>query len=181
MKTSSVRLIPLLVFLGALALATTAVAAPVSGEGFAVSGKQAIVNGEEGTYKMSGGLVGDWKITSFKELPSAAGVFKAKGTESFKGCIDRKLDGSCNGDPSGNLKFSFRYWAQLGKGDKVELGTCAHPVTGGGGAFAGATGFLMMVDLPTKKAPFQTTEYEGVITLAGQAVSARASSVPHAC
>ncbi|HEX3362072.1 MAG TPA: hypothetical protein VHS74_13850 [Solirubrobacterales bacterium] len=181
MKASSVRLIPLLVFLAALASATTALAAPASGEGFAVSGKQTVVNEEEGTYKMRGGLVGEWKITSFKELPSAAGVFKAKGTESFKGCIDRKLDGSCTGDPDGSLKFSFRYWGRFSKEDKVELGTCAHPVTGGGGAFAGATGFLMMVDLPTKKAPFSMTEYEGVITLAGQAASARASALPHAC
>src|ERR1700753_995184 len=122
MKASSVRLIPLLVFLAALALATTAAAAPASGEGFAVSRKQNVVDEEEGTYKMSGGLVGEWKITSFKELPSSQGVFKAKGTESFKGCVDRKLDGSCTGDPTGNLKFSFRYWGRFSKEDKVELG-----------------------------------------------------------
>ena len=78
MKASSVRLIPLLVFLAALALATTAAAAPASGEGFAVSGKQTVVDEEEGTYKMSGGLVGEWKIISFKELPSSQGVSKAK-------------------------------------------------------------------------------------------------------
>lgn len=111
-------------------------------------------------------------------------MFKAKGTESFEGCVDRKLDGSCTGDPTGTLKFSFRYWGKFGQGDKLELGTCAHPVTGGGGAFRGATGFLMMVDMPIKQAPFEITEYEGVITLAGSArsgVTARASSLPTSC
>lgn len=48
-----------------------------------------------------------------------------------------------------------------------QVGTCAHPVTGGTGDFAGATGFLMMVDTPIKKAPFVKTEYEGIITLSG--------------
>jgi hypothetical protein len=114
---------------------------------------------------------------------SASPVFKAKGIESFEGCVDRKLDGSCAGDPTGTLKFSFRYWAKFGKGDKLELGTCAHPVIAGTGAFQGATGFLMMVDLPMKKAPFEMTEYEGVITLvgAGAGASARSSSVPRSC
>lgn len=181
MKLSSKCFVPILVALGLLTLAAGAAAAPVSGEQFAVSGKQTVVNEEAGSYKMTGGLVGNWSITSFKELRSSAGVFKAKGTELFNGCIDRKLDGSCAGDPNGTMKFSFRYWARIGQEDKLQLGTCAHPVTGGSGAFAGATGFLMMVDLPTKKAPFQITEYEGVITLAGQAVSARASSTPRMC
>jgi hypothetical protein len=178
---SSKCLVSALVFFGALAAVTAASAAPVTGEQFAVAGKQTVVNEKAGTYKMAGGLVGNWKITSFKELPAAAGVFKAKGTESFNGCIDRKLDGSCTGDPSGGLKFSFRYWGRFSKEDKLELGTCAHPVTGGSGAFAGATGFLMMVDLPTNKAPFEITEYEGVITLPGQAVSARAGGLPRVC
>jgi hypothetical protein len=161
-------------------LAAGAVATPVSGEQFSVAGKQTVVNEAASTYKMSGGLLGEWKITSFTET-AAKPVFKGKGTESFKGCIDRKLDGSCAGDPSGTLKFKFRYWGKFGKGDKLELGTCAHPVTGGTGDFAGATGFLMMVDTPTKKAPFVETQYEGVITLAASATSARASTAPPRC
>jgi hypothetical protein len=175
MKISSVRLVPILAVLAALVVPVAgAEAAPVSGEQFTVSGKQTVVDEEAGTYKMKGGLLGDWTITSFKELPSTS-VLMAKGTESFKGCIDRKLDGSCAGDPSGTLKFEFRYWGKFGKGDKLELGTCAHPVTTGTGDFTGASGFLMMVDLPTKKAPFQITEYEGVITLGGSTMSARGS------
>jgi hypothetical protein len=161
-------------------LATAATATTVSGEQFAISGKQTVVNEKASTYKMSGGLVGDWKVTSFKETASKP-VFKGHGTESFKGCIDRKLDGSCAGDPSGTLKFKFRYWGKFGEGDALELGTCAHPVTGGSGDFAGATGFLMMVDTATKKAPFVETNYEGIITLAGSGSSPRVSTVPNPC
>ena len=28
----------------------------------------------------------------------------------FKGCIDRRRDRSCKGDPSGTLSFTIRYW-----------------------------------------------------------------------
>jgi hypothetical protein len=161
-------------------LAATAAATTVSGEQFAVSGKQVVVNEKAGTAKMSGGLLGNWKITSFTQTAEKP-VFKGKGTESFDGCIDRKLDGSCAGDPSGTMKFKFRYWGKFGKEDAVQLGTCAHPVTGGSGDFTGASGFLMMVDTPTKKAPFVETNYEGVITLAGSASSARVNPATTPC
>lgn len=108
-------------------------------------------------------------------------MFKGKGTESFTGCLDRGRDSSCAGDPIGQLKFKFRYWGKFGKGDALQLGTCAHPVTGGTGDFAGATGFLMMVDVPIKKAPFVETSYEGVITLAGSPAAARAGTAPVPC
>jgi hypothetical protein len=160
--------------------AAGAAATTVSGEQFSVAGKQVVVNEKAGTSKMSGGLLGNWKITSFTQTAEKP-VFRGKGTESFSGCIDRKLDGSCTGDPSGTMKFKFRYWGKFGKGDTLELGTCAHPVTGGSGDFAGGSGFLMMVDTPTKKAPFVETSYEGVITLGGAAGSARVNPVASPC
>jgi hypothetical protein len=42
------------------------------------------------------------------------------------------------------------------------------PVTGGSEDFAGATGFLMMVDTPIKQPPFTVTHYQGLITLRAQ-------------
>ena len=181
MRKSGIRLLATVLgtMIGTLLFAHAATAATVSGEQFAVSGKQTVVNESAGTYKMSGGLLGNWKITSFKETASKP-VFRGTGTETFNGCIDRKLDGSCNGDPSGSLKFKFRYWGKFGKGDALELGTCAHPVIGGTGDFAGATGFLMMVDTPIEKAPFIETNYEGLITLSGSP-AAQVSSVPSPC
>lgn len=180
MRNSGIRFLATVLgtMVAASLLAASATATTVSGEQFAVAGKQTPVKAS--SYEMSGGLLGDWKVTSFTETASKP-VFKGKGTETFKGCIDRKLDGSCSGDPSGTLKFKFRYWAKVGNGDKVELGTCAHPVTGGSGDFAGATGFLMMVDTPIGKAPFIETSYEGLVTLAGTAGTARASLAASPC
>jgi hypothetical protein len=166
----------LIAVLAGLAMAAPSGAVHVSGEQFSVTGKQTPTGNEE-VFRMSGGLVGKWEITSFKTV-AVKPVFRGKGTESFNGCIDVKGDGSCAGDPSGTMKFSFRYWAQLDQDGKVQLGTCAHPVTGGSGDFANATGFLMMVDTPISKPPFTVTHYQGTITL-GPLVSARAGGAPH--
>lgn len=95
-----------------------------------------------------------------------APVFKAKGRERFNGCIDSDRDRSCNGEVTGRLFFKFRYWARFGDGDQqLELGTCAHRVTGGTDGFAGATGFLMMVDTPNGSPVGFKTHYEGEINL----------------
>jgi hypothetical protein len=183
MGRSPIRIRPGVLGMAAIAVlvaAASAGAAPVSGEQFLVSGRQTVVNEKASTFKMSGGLLGSWKVTSFKEIASKP-VFKGKGTESFKGCIDRDLDGSCAGEPTGTMKFSFRYWAKFSNDDAVQLGTCAHPVTGGSGDFAGASGFLMMVDTPIGKAPFVKTQYEGVITLGAAAVLTRPGSKQGGC
>jgi hypothetical protein len=135
-----------------------------------VSGAQTVVDEDAGTFKMSGSLIGDWQITSFTELATSP-IYRAKGTESFSGCLDVRRDGSCKGDPSGTLRFKFRYWAQLGEQDALVWGSCVHPITGGTGAFAGATGVLAMVDTPTPQGV--TTAYIGHVTLRG-AVKSRA-------
>jgi hypothetical protein len=104
-------------------------------------------------------------------------VYRAEGTEKFKGCLDRDADGSCKGEPKGKLFFSFRYWASVADDGSLELGTCAHPVTEGKGDFRKAKGFLMFVDTPTAEPPFfQETEYEGIINLKHRR-SSRARSV----
>jgi hypothetical protein len=139
-----------------LALATTrADATPVSGT-------QSIVDESAGKFRMSGGLLGKWRITSFHELATHP-VYRAKGTERFRGCLNRDHDHSCHGDPKGTLKFRFHYWARLASDGSTELGTCAHPVAGGTGDFANASGFLMMVDTPVSRAPYVKTHYQGVI------------------
>lgn len=146
------------------ALAALALAAPAGAKTttYPVSGKQTVVDEQAGTYKMSGGLVGDWAITSFTEIAKTP-LYKAKGTEHFSGCLDRGRDGSCANDPSGTLDFAFRYWAQF-NGDALVWGACWHPVTGGTGAFKGAQGVLTMTDTPVGGGNVRT-DYIGSITL----------------
>jgi hypothetical protein len=143
---------------------------------FPVSGKQVVVSEKQGTSKMSGGLIGSWKITSFKEVGKGP-IFRAKGTERFAGCLDRDRDGRCAGEPSGTLEFRFLYWGKFDADDQLVWGSCWHPVTGGSGDFTGASGVLMMVDTPT--ATGVTTRYTGNITLGGP-LAARPASVPRA-
>ena len=159
-----------------------AVAAPASaGNAVVVSGTQTNIDESAGTYKLDGGLIGEWRTTSIRTL-AASPLARASGTERFTGCLDRGHDGSCSGDPGGTLKFSFLYWAKIGAGDSLVWGSCWHPIRGGTGAFAGATGVLTFVDTPT--AAGVTTAYIGNVTLAGKAAarrSARASSVSPGC
>jgi hypothetical protein len=163
-------------YTGSMALAIAAglvIAAPASG--IAVSGKQVPVS--EVKSKMKGDLRGKFKITKFRVL-HAGPVFKAKGRERFNGCIDSDRDRSCDGEVTGKLFFKFRYWARFGEGDQLELGTCAHRVTGGEGGFLGASGFLMMVDTPNRSPLGFKTHYEGEVNLGA---AARAQGMPRPC
>ena len=145
----------------AAALALAAPAGAKTGT-YTVSGKQIVVDQDKGIFKMAGGLIGDWTITSFTELAKTP-LYKAKGTEHFSGCLDRARDGSCAGDPAGTLDFTFRYWARF-KGDALAWGSCWHPVSGGTGAFKGADGVIVMVDTPTGGLD-SVTHYVGTLTL----------------
>jgi len=154
----------------ALALAAQAGAAPT----YIVSGSETAVDYDAGIFKMSGGLIGDLFTTSYTELATSP-LYRAQGTELFQGCLDRGRDGSCGAhDPSGTLSFSFRYWAQFTSSGQLVWGACTHPITSGTGAFAGATGALLMVDSPTPTGV--ETRYAGTITLKG----AQARSRTHA-
>jgi hypothetical protein len=129
--------------------------------------------------------VGGWATTSFTEIATFP-IYQGKGTELFTGCVDRGRDGSCAHDPSGTLDFSFTYSAQFAADGALVWGTCSHPITGGTGAFAGATGVLAMVDTPTPNGV--VTRYLGHVTLnaarpARARPRARAASVSrgHGC
>ena len=125
----------------AAALAALALAAPVSAATYRVAGKQTAIDADAGMYKVSGGLVGKWTQTSFDVIAESP-IFQGKGTEVFEGCLDRRRDRSCKGDPQGTLSFTFEYWAMFASPDPASLvwGACWHPVASGTGDFAGARG-----------------------------------------
>jgi hypothetical protein len=159
----------------AAAAAALVLAAPAGAATYQVNGKQKAIDADAGTYRMSGDLVGRWKTTSFEET-AVTPYYEGKGTEEFKGCIDRRGDQSCKGDPSGTLSFEFRYWGLFGSEDPASLiwGSCWHPVIGGTDDFAGAAGVLTFVDSPTAKGV--QTAYIGSITTKGGNSSRRASA-----
>jgi hypothetical protein len=152
-----------------------AVAAPAGAKSISVSGTQTVVDEDAGTFKMDGDLVGDWRITAFKEIPSQ-GLYRGKGRELFNGCLDRNHDHSCgSGDPSGKLRFVFRYWALFADDGSTLGGSCWHPIVRGTGAFRHARGTIQMLDTPTGPNGAVETHYVGTIRMRG-GHSARASA-----
>ncbi len=123
-----------------------------------------------GDYKIRGRLRGKFTINQMTEV-STSPYYETEGSDLFKGCIDRRRDRSCKGDPSGTLSFKARYWTLFGSADPASLiwGSCFHPVVQGTGDFAGAQGVLMFVDSPTKQGV--KTNYIGTLTLAGNPTS----------
>jgi hypothetical protein len=160
---------------GTAAIAALALAAPAGATTYQVRGKQKVVDANAGTYKMSGGLRGTWATTSFEEVATEP-YYEGTGTELFKGCLDRRRDRSCAGDPSGSLTFSFHYWGLYGSDDPESLvwGACWHPVIEGSGAFADARGVLTFVDSPTPNGV--RTAYIGSLTLPRGKAARRATA-----
>lgn len=160
--------------LAAVAAALT-LASPAGAATYEVAGKSTSI--DDDTAKLSGDLRGVWTTTSF-ELVAFTPYIETKGTELFEGCIDRRRDRSCAGDPSGTLTLEFRFMGIYESPDPASLvwGTCSHPVVSGTGAFAGAQGVLAFVDSPTPKG--SSTRYIGSLTLkrAGMSRKARASA-----
>jgi hypothetical protein len=152
----------------------SAIAAGTAGaKSYSVSGTQTVVDEQAGTYRMAGDLVGAWKITAIKELATEP-LLNATGRELFSGCIDRGHDGRCAGDPSGKLRFRFRYWALFAPDGSLRAGACWHPIVSGTGAFRNARGVLQMLDAPTDDGGVETT-YVGRIRTGGHHASARAT------
>ena len=164
--------------LAAACLAALVVAVPAAGKTYRVSGKQIAVDEDAGIYKMRGGLIGDWRITSFEEVATSP-VFHGRGTEKFSGCLDRRRDRSCKGDPSGTLELTIDYWALFASPDPASLvwGACFHPIVSGTGDFANAQGVVQMVDTPTRTGI--RTDYIGTLTVKGGKARATRASHPN--
>lgn len=156
-----------------LVLCCALTAAKAQARVISVSGTETVVDEQAGTYRLHGDLVGSWKTTSFKEVATTP-VYRGKGTEKFRGCIDRGHDGGCSGDPSGTLRMKFRYWALFGPGDALLGGACWHPIVGGTGAFRRARGHFEMLDVNTANGV--ETHYAGDIRMRRGAAASAARS-----
>ena len=145
--------------LGAAALVAAAPAAATTTT--SLSGTQTVVNEKKGIYEMHGSLVGTWYNTSFVPRYKSASPFVATGTEKFVGCIDSDRSAACDaGEPSGTLKLTFVYWGDYDPKTQALLrAACVHPIVGGTGSFAKASGVLFMKD--TRVGKTIRTTYHG--------------------
>jgi hypothetical protein len=137
--------------LGVLASVGAVSAVEASQGAVVVNGTQSPVDAANGVYEMSGDLIGDWYTTSFDVLGfTPSGALRGAGTELFVGCFDADGNGACDGqDPTGAMTFEFTYTGRFDTSTGALLhGRCHHPVTGGTGGFAGASGVLSFHDDP---------------------------------
>ena len=159
------------VLIGSLVAVVMALSvAPAAAKTYRVSGRlHPPADPSSPTGKVTGGLRGTWTTTNFEPTADSP-LMESKGTETFKGCIDRRRDRSCKGDPKGTLDFTFLFWGMPGaQANTTTWGACYHPVTGGTGAFAGAKGVLMMVDTPIGDGTKTRTDFIGTITVGAAA------------
>ena len=79
-----------------------------------------------------------------------SGVITATGTEEFVGCLDANGDRSCGAsEPTGTLRMQFQATIKVDPLTFVQIqGRCHHPITGGTGDFADATGMIRFKDDP---------------------------------
>jgi hypothetical protein len=154
------------------AVAALVAAAPALGHGgkgpreVRVHGQQ-VATADPSVSTMVGDLNGTWTTTEFDyTYDDQTGSLVGWGAERFEGCLDRRNDGQCGAsDPSGALTFRFVYWAELDPATGALIaGRCTHPVTGGEGAFAHASGVLHMRDTPQPDGSVRTT-YRGRLVL----------------
>lgn len=142
------------------AVLSCVIATPASASQNQVSGVQtpAIIppacSDSSASFTMTGSLVGCWyedtfNLTKDQVTPSGSELVHFSGTEHFTGCLDVDGDGSCTGDPSGTLFFIFTFTGQYVPGTNLTIeirGRCHHPIVGGTGDFAGASGVLNFKD-----------------------------------
>jgi hypothetical protein len=162
-----------------------ALAGPAGATSYRLSGRQIAVDEDNGIFKMTGSLVGDWNVTAFN-ITATSPLVEANGTEVFNGCLDVRRNGCDRRDPKGTLNFTFTYQALFASPDPSSLvwGSCRHPIISGTGDFAAAKGVIAMVDTPTPQGP--RTDYIGNLTVPGQGRShdrghARAANAAAAC
>jgi hypothetical protein len=134
------------------------VAAPASASQNQVSGIQSAggtapaCGDPSASFTMTGGLVGCWysDTGTFTVHTTASGtaLIHAAGTEHFTGCLDVDRDGQCTArDLSGSLYFTYTFTGQydVATGNEIR-GRCHHPIVGGTGDFADATGVMDFKD-----------------------------------
>jgi hypothetical protein len=177
----TVRITLLLALAAALVLVVAIPAGATQPRTITVAGQQ--ISNDAGTPNdpsddyadMIGSLVGKQYTTAMNgNYDPLTGTVIAWGTERFDGCLDRDRNRSCGtGDANGTLDLAFVYWAQYDTTTgALVFGQCVHPVTGGTGDFAGASGTLKMWDTPRRDGSVLTT-YLGKLQLVAPAPAVR--------
>jgi hypothetical protein len=127
----------LAVVLGCVATAP-ALASPNATRQVHVEGHVLPVAESPGVYRVTGGLVGTYKIRSERVIHAwtywTTQIRDSEGTESITGCVDQNQNKSCDaGEPSAQLRLSFSRVASFdNRTGRLIDGGATHWVKGGG-------------------------------------------------
>jgi hypothetical protein len=117
-----------------------------------------------GVYRVTGGLVGTYKIRSERVIHAwtywTSQIRDIEGTESITGCIDQNQNESCDaGEPSAQLRLTFSRVASFDtRTDRLIEGGGTHWVKSAG-PFSG--GKLTTRDIPVGNSDDSLSIYEG--------------------
>jgi hypothetical protein len=144
--------------------AAPALASPTEPLQVHVEGQLFPVEKSPGVYRVTGGLVGTYKLRSERVIYAwtywSTQIRDIEGTESINGCVDQNQNESCDaGEPSGELRLSFNRVASFdtGTGRLIE-GRSTHRVISRG-PFGG--GVLTTRDIPVGNSDEILSTYGG--------------------
>jgi hypothetical protein len=129
-----------------------------------VEGQLLPVAHSPGVYRVTGGLVGTYRLRSERVINAwtywTTQIQDIEGTASINGCLDQNQDQSCDaGEPSGELRLRFNRVASFDvvTGRLIE-GDSAHQVSSSG-RFTG--GVLTTRDIPVRNIDEIVSTYQG--------------------
>ena len=170
MRGRSMRRIKLTLLVGcAAAVAVVAVQAAAGASATVVRGDQLLAGASDCpganafTYRMAGDLIGCW-YTDSGDVRNAtpSGVVTVSGAEHFVGCLNTNGNQTCDpGEPYGGFNTTYTFTGKYAASGEEIHGRCQHPIVGGTGGFAGASGVLSFTDIPSEG----RFPYHGPITL----------------
>jgi hypothetical protein len=145
-------------------VASPALAQPNESRQVHVEGQLIPVNERPGVYRVSGGLLGTYRLRTERIVNAwtywDTQISEIEGTEAISGCVDQNLNESCDpGEPSGDLRLTFNRVASFdAKTGRLIEGRSTHHLISSG-PFSG--GLLATRDIPVGSSDEIVSTYEG--------------------
>jgi hypothetical protein len=141
----------------------TAVGAPNAPGQLDVEGQLLPVDGSPGLYRVTGGLIGTYKLRTERVINSwtywTTKIDYIEGTESLTGCVDQNQNQSCDAnEPSSDLRLKFSRVANLDTSTGRLIESRTHQVYS---SDRFSSGLLTMRDLPVGGSDEIVSIYEG--------------------
>jgi hypothetical protein len=142
----------------------TAVGAPTEPRQVHVEGQLIPVEKSPGTYRVTGGLVGTYRLRTERVVNAWTywniEIREIAGTEAVTGCVDQNQNESCDaGEPSGDVRLTFNRVASLdvSTGRLIDSRSTHQLISSG--SFSG--GVLATRDIPVGNSAEIVSTYEG--------------------